>query len=74
MTMNNKKRELLAIKLITPSLPLYEKEFPLIFFWSPKSGCTSIIKWYFFQIGLLQKAIDYYPWVHFLQPVHFLRL
>jgi hypothetical protein len=44
---------------------LYEKNFPLLFFWSPKSGCTSLIKWFFFQIGILQKAVDYNSWVHF---------
>ena len=32
MSMYNKKRELLATKLITPLIPLYEKEFPLLFF------------------------------------------
>ncbi len=63
--MLKKEQEILIKKLITPALPLYEEEFPIIFFWSPKSGCTSLIKWYFFQIGLLQKAIDYNPWVHF---------
>ncbi|WP_158234681.1 sulfotransferase family 2 domain-containing protein [Lentibacillus sediminis] len=59
------EREVLIKKLITLTLPLYKKEFPIIFFWSPKSGCTSLIKWYYFQIGLLQKAIDYNPWIHF---------
>jgi hypothetical protein len=59
--MFNKNREILITKLMAPPLPLYEKEFPLILFWSPKSGCTSLTKWFFFQIGLLQKAIDYDP-------------
>jgi hypothetical protein len=58
------EREIIIKKLISPIPPLYEKKFPIIFFWSPKSGCTSLIKWYFFQIGLLQKAIDYNPWIH----------
>lgn len=60
-----KEQENLITKLIAHNLPLYKKDFPLIFFWSPKSGCTSLIKWFFFQVGLLQKAIDYNPWVHF---------
>jgi hypothetical protein len=62
--MFEKNREILITKLITPILPFYEKEFPLLLFWSPKSGCTTLIKWFFFQIGLLQKAIDYNPSVH----------
>jgi len=54
------------IERITDNLlPLYEKNFPIIFFWSPKSGCTSLLKWYLFQIGVLKIAIDYNPWVHF---------
>jgi len=65
LKMDSQKREQLASKLITPILPLYEKDFPLIFFWSPKCGCTSLIRWYFFQIGLLQNALNYNPWVHF---------
>jgi len=63
--MYSQNREQLVDNIITPLLPLYEKDFPLIFFWSPKGGCTSLIKWYFYQIGLLQKALDYNPWVHF---------
>ena len=55
----------LISKIISPALPLYEDEFPIIFFWSPKSGCTSLIKWYFFQLGLLEKAIEYNPWIHY---------
>jgi Sulfotransferase family len=58
-----KKHEILT-KLITNN-PLYKKEFPLIFFWTPKGGCTSLIKWFYFQVGLLQEAMDYNPWVHF---------
>ncbi len=44
--------------------PLYNIDFPLILFWSHKSGCTSFVKWFFFQIGILDKAIQYHPWVH----------
>lgn len=62
--MFDKNREKFISKVITPILPFYEKEFPLILFWSPKSGCTTLIKWFFFQIGLLQKAIDYNSSVH----------
>ncbi|WP_176345120.1 sulfotransferase family 2 domain-containing protein [Priestia aryabhattai] len=63
--MSKKQQEKLIADLTTHTLPLYEKDFPLIFFWSPKSGCTSLIKWFFFQVGVLQKAMDYNPWVHF---------
>lgn len=44
--------------------PHFHKDFPLILFWSEKSGCTALIKWFFFQIGLLDKALEHSPWVH----------
>lgn len=43
-------------RLVEPNIPLYEKNFPLILFWTRKSGCTTINKWFFFQIGLLEKV------------------
>lgn len=50
--------------LIKYRSPHYNKEFPLILFWSEKSGCTTFLKWFFFQIEVLEKAIEYNPWVH----------
>jgi hypothetical protein len=41
--------------LNTPYFPLYNKDLPIILFWTPKSGCTTLNKWFFFQIGLLGK-------------------
>ncbi|MDH3652142.1 MAG: sulfotransferase family protein [Saprospiraceae bacterium] len=32
--------------------------------WSAKSGCTFASKWFFFQIGLLDAAHYYHPWIH----------
>ncbi|WP_088103460.1 sulfotransferase family 2 domain-containing protein [Halalkalibacter urbisdiaboli] len=52
-------KEFLKVKL-----PLYHNDFPLILYWSPKSGCTSLTKWFFFQIGLLEEAEAYHPWIH----------
>jgi hypothetical protein len=66
-----KKKQITVLeKLITPELALYEKKFPIILFFSPKSGCTSLVRWFFFQIGLLQKAIDYNPWVHLYRGIY----
>lgn len=50
--------------IIYNRIPHYHKDFPLILLWSEKSGCTSLAKWFFFQIGLLDKALEYDPWVH----------
>jgi hypothetical protein len=60
----NKKEQKLKEVLTNSRPPLYEKDFPIIFFWSPKSGCTSLIKWFYFQIGKLEEALNLHPWVH----------
>ena len=46
------------------SLPLWSKEFPVVISWSPKSGCTTILKWFLEQNGLLEDAYKFDPWVH----------
>lgn len=62
--MNMWSKEEIAERMVTYRTPHYAKEFPIILFWSQKSGCTSLVKWFFDQIGLLDKAISYNPWVH----------
>ncbi|MFN2746427.1 MULTISPECIES: sulfotransferase family 2 domain-containing protein [Bacillus] len=42
--------------LIFPYTPLYQKDFPIILFWIPKSGCTTLNRWFFFQNGLWEDA------------------
>ncbi|MFC7372983.1 sulfotransferase family 2 domain-containing protein [Fictibacillus iocasae] len=59
---------------VADPVPLFNEKFPIIFLWSPKSGCTSLIKWFYFQTGVLEQALNYkkyidstgkhYPWVH----------
>ncbi|MCS1351060.1 sulfotransferase family protein [Mechercharimyces sp. CAU 1602] len=51
--------------------PLYNKHLPLVIFWSPKSGCTTITKWFFYQIGLLDTALRYDPWIHRYRGVYY---
>ncbi|WP_221567789.1 sulfotransferase family 2 domain-containing protein [Alkalihalobacillus sp. TS-13] len=64
MSMIDPKLRFVANKLITPPLPLFADEFPILFFWSPKCGCTSLVKWYLYQIGLLEKALNYDVNIH----------
>ncbi|MGB0748027.1 MAG: hypothetical protein ACPGO3_04730 [Magnetospiraceae bacterium] len=45
-------------------LPLYDPKIPMIFFWSEKSGCTSLVKWFFDKVGLLEEAAAHNRWVH----------
>ncbi|MBH9965390.1 sulfotransferase family 2 domain-containing protein [Rossellomorea oryzaecorticis] len=44
--------------------PLFDKSLPVAFLWSPKAGCTVLTKWFFYQIGHLEKAMKINPSVH----------
>lgn len=44
--------------------PHFHPNFPLILFWSQKSGCTSFANWFFSQIGLYEIAMQYNPFIH----------
>ncbi|MED0906758.1 sulfotransferase family 2 domain-containing protein [Bacillus nitratireducens] len=48
-----------ALSIITAQarLPHFQEDFPLILFWSQKSGCTSLALWFFHQINLLETAL-----------------
>ncbi|KAB2399244.1 MULTISPECIES: sulfotransferase family 2 domain-containing protein [Bacillus cereus group] len=45
-------------------VPHFHKDFPLILFWSQKSGCTSLAHWFFYQINLFKEAIKYDSFIH----------
>ena len=45
-------------------VPNFNPNFPLILFWSQKSGCTSLAHWFFYQINLFKQAIKYDPFIH----------
>lgn len=45
-------------------LPLWHREFPIAVCWSPKSGCTTVLKWFLQHNGVLDEAMDYSPWIH----------
>ena len=52
------------LELLEQRTPLFDADFPLIFLWSEKSGCTTLVKWFFDQLGLLDDALEYSGWVH----------
>lgn len=41
--------------------PYHHDRLPFIVFWSHKSGCTAIFKWFLFHAGLLDEANGYIP-------------
>jgi len=49
---------------VTRRIPLYHPDFPFILMWSQKAGCTTVVNWFFDQVGLLEEALEYRPWVH----------
>ncbi|MGM7700678.1 sulfotransferase family 2 domain-containing protein [Pseudalkalibacillus sp. Hm43] len=64
MTSHSFHKRKIANHLITRPIPLFDEDFPIIFFWNPKCGCTSLIKWFFYQIGKLQDATEYDEIIH----------
>ena len=50
--------------LIAGRQPLHAPDFPLMLLFSPKAGCTSFTKWFFFQTGKLEEALEYGSWIH----------
>jgi hypothetical protein len=45
-------------------LPLQQPGFPVAILWSAKSGCTTVLKWFLTQNGLLDEALAYSNWIH----------
>lgn len=48
-------------------IPHFHKDFPLILFWSHRSGCTALANWFFFQIGLFPEAKKYNDFIHYYE-------
>src|SRR4051812_41416866 len=57
-------KEVTLRRVIKDRIPHFHQDFPLTLFWSQKSGCTTLAQWFFFQIGLLEQAMQYSPWIH----------
>jgi hypothetical protein len=46
------------------TLPFVFSERKLLIFASPKAGITTISKWAFQNLGILDEAFKYHPWIH----------
>lgn len=54
--MKNINQELLNhVILHKDRIPHYHKDFPIILFWSHRSGCTALANWFFFKSDYLLK-------------------
>lgn len=66
--MKNVNQELLNhVILHKDRIPHFHKDFPLILFWSHRSGCTALANWFFFQIGLFTEAKKYHDFIHYYE-------
>jgi hypothetical protein len=54
----------LPSRLLKFRTPLYHPSFPFVILWSQKAACTTVVKWFFLQLGLLDEALSYHPWIH----------
>lgn len=45
-------------------IPLIDKDRGLAVFFSAKSGCTFVSKWFFYQNNHIQKALTFHPFIH----------
>lgn len=50
--------------LLTRRMPLLHSRFPLLLMWSQRAGCTTVLKWFFWHVGLYDTALEYSPWIH----------
>lgn len=46
------------------SLPLVREGFPVVCCWSPKAGCSTVLKWFLQHNGELEEARRYSDWIH----------
>lgn len=46
------------------SYALVEEGFPVVCCWSPKAGCTTVLKWFLKHTGKFEEALRYDEWLH----------
>jgi len=45
--------------LVRKRTPYHHPEVPFVVLWAQKAGCTSVFKWFLWQVGLLDTAVQY---------------
>jgi len=55
----HQKKKAAVLKLLRSRPPLYREGFPFILLWAQKAGCTHLVSWYFWHLGLLDEAKAY---------------
>ncbi|GAB5453237.1 MAG: hypothetical protein Hals2KO_35650 [Halioglobus sp.] len=49
----------LLLRQLSRRTPLYHRDFPFVLLWAQKAGCTYLLKWFLWQLGLLDSALAY---------------
>ena len=57
-------RNKISVNDITMRVPLYHERVPVVVLWSEKAACTTVVKWYLSQVGILLRALNYHNWIH----------
>lgn len=47
------------LRQLSRRTPLYHRDFPFVLLWAQKAGCTFLLKWFLWQLDLLDTALDY---------------
>ncbi len=47
------------LKMLRIRTPVYREGFPFILLWAQKAGCTFLVNWYFWHLGLFEEANAY---------------
>lgn len=45
-------------------VPLFDRRLPFVLLWSQKAGSTTVLKWFFDKLGLLDEALRYHHFAH----------
>jgi hypothetical protein len=64
MRFNPDKRARIHEACKGPNHPLFLEEKDVAVLWSAKAGCTFAVKWFLFQCGELEQALEYSSWIH----------
>lgn len=56
---NTPRKPFVPAQALQTRVPHWHPDVPFLVAWSQKAGCTSVLKWFLFQAGLLEDALRY---------------
>ena len=64
MRFNPQKRAMIHEACKGPNHPLFLEDKDVAVLWSAKAGCTFAVKWFLYQRGELEQALQHSDWIH----------